>query len=283
MSRWFSETLHDDFRLELKSSKTIYLTQTKYQKLAIFENDTFGRVMMLDDIFQTSEADEFIYHEMLTHIPIIAHGSVQKVLIIGGGDGGALKEVLKHKSVKKVTMVEIDEGVVEASKEYLSMICGNAFNDPRTELIIDDGVKFVTNSRRKYDLIIVDSTDPVGPGEVLFTAKFYEACQKRLTSSGILITQNGMPFLQAGELFNSMNDMKDLFIDVSCYLATIPTYSGGVMAFGWASNSRIGRTNSLMVLKQRFDRAEIATSYYTPEVHQASFALPPYIKNLADA
>lgn len=282
MTDWFTETLHDDFRLALQGSTVLCETQTAYQKLVILENDTFGRVMMLDDVFQTTERDEFIYHEMLTHVPIFAYGSVESVLIIGGGDGGALEEVLKHKDIQKVTMVEIDETVVEMSKKYLTSICGNAFDDPRTDLVIADASDFVANCKDCYDVIIIDSTDPIGPGEVLFTKHFYQSCQQCLTYSGILITQNGMPFLQIQELRDSLSNLKELFSDVACYTATIPTYSGGVMAFGWATDDTTLRTDSVDALNRRYERSEIDTLYYTPEIHQAAFALPPYIKKIRD-
>lgn len=282
MTDWFTETLHDDFRLALQGSTVLCETQTAYQKLVILENDTFGRVMMLDDVFQTTERDEFIYHEMLTHVPILAHGSAQSVLIIGGGDGGALEEILKHKDIQKVTMVEIDETVVEMSKKYLTSICGTSFDDPRTDLRIADGIDFVANCKDRYDVIIVDSTDPIGPGEVLFTKDFYQSCHQCLTYSGILITQNGMPFLQIQELRDTFSNLKELFSDVACYTATIPTYSGGVMAFGWATDDKTLRTDLVGTLNRRYEQSEIDTLYYTPEIHQAAFALPPYIKKIRD-
>lgn len=275
----FKETLHNDFCLSLKGTILCDI-QTDYQKLVIMDNDTFGRVMLLDGIFQTTERDEFIYHEMITHVPILAHGSVKSVLIIGGGDGGALEEVLKHKDIEKVTMVEIDKTVVEMSKQYLTSICGNAFDDPRTDLVIADAKDFITKCKERYDVIIIDSTDPVGPGEVLFTKHFYHLCQEILSYSGILITQNGVPFLQADELRNSLSILKELFSDVACYTATIPTYAGGVMAFGWATNAFIIR--SLDPLYIRYKASEIKTLYYTPEVHQAAFVLPPYIKKIIE-
>ena len=282
MTDWFTETLHSDFHLALLGSTVLCEIETAHQKLVILENDTFGRVMMLDSVFQTTERDEFIYHEMLTHVPILAHGSVQSVLIIGGGDGGALEEVLKHKDIQKVTMVEIDETVVEMSKKYLTSICGTSFDDPRTNLVIVDASDFIASCKDRYDVIIIDSTDPIGPGEVLFTKHFYQSCQQCLTYNGILITQNGMPFLQMQELRDSLSNLKELFFDVACYTATIPTYSGGVMAFGWATDDPTLRTETLGTLNRRFEQAKIETLYYTPEVHQAAFALPPYIKRIRD-
>lgn len=284
MTRWVEETLYADFRVGLKADTVLYDSQTEFQRIILFENATLGRVMTLDGVVQTTEADEFIYHEMLAHLPILAHGAARKVLIIGGGDGGMLEEVLKHRTIEQVTMVEIDPGVIELSKKYLPAICGDAFEDPRTHLVIADGVEFVANcasdQSERFDIVIVDSTDPIGPGEVLFTQNFYTSCKACLAPGGILVTQNGVPFLQGGELTGTLACLKPLFADACCYLATVPSYVGGPMAFGWATDEPAHRQTSLDVLRQRFAAAAIETRYYTPEVHQGAFALPGYIAAL---
>ncbi len=231
-------------------------------------------------MLQTTERDEFIYHEMLTHLPILAHGRVRKVLIIGGGDGGMLEEALKHRAVERVTLVEIDPGVIELSKQFLRSICGDAFDDPRCELVIADGAAFVAGCEERYDLVIIDSTDPIGPGEALFTEGFYGGCKRALAPGGILVTQNGVPFVQGGELRNSMASLRRLFADATCYLATVPTYVGGPMAFGWASDEPRHRDTPAAVLRARFEAAAIATRCYTPELHQTAFALPRYVADL---
>lgn len=280
MSGWFEETLHEDISIHLKMGKVLFDSQTDHQHLMIFEHETLGRIMTLDGVVQTTEKDEFIYHEMLTHLPIYAHGAVRKVLIIGGGDGGVLEEALKHPSIEKVTMVEIDRGVVDLCTQYLPSISNGAFDDPRTDLVIADGRDFVANCKERYDLVIVDSTDPIGPGAVLFTETFYRDCQSCLTAGGILVTQNGVPFVQAEELTSSVSFFRALFKDASCYLATIPTYIGGPLAFGWATDDIALRATALSDLKARFDAAPVKTRYYTPDVHQGAFALPPYVTEL---
>ncbi len=262
-------------RLEVDS--ILFESATEHQHLVVFENPSFGRVMMLDDIVQTTERDEFIYHEMLAHVPILAHGRVRRVLIIGGGDGGMLEEVLKHRTVETVTMVEIDSTVIDIARQHLPSICREAFDDPRTDLVIADGVKFVAEAGDPYDVIIVDSTDPVGPGQVLFTSEFYAGCKSRLTPGGILVTQNGVPFLQIGELRSTMSRLRPLFSDVACYLASVPTYMGGPMAFGWATDDNNLRRIPLETLADRFTGAGIETRYYTPAVHKGAFALPGYV------
>ncbi len=279
MSAWTRESLHPDYAQSLRVDEMLYDSKTDHQRLKVFTNGTFGRVLTLDDVVQTTEGDNFIYHEMLTHVPILAHGAARRVLIIGGGDGGMAREVLRHDTVAHVTMVEIDAGVVEFSKEYLPMLSAGAFDDPRLDLVIADGADFIRQTAGGYDVIIVDSTDPIGPGEVLFTDTFYGHAKRALTEDGILVTQNGVPFLQGAELTNTMRAFRALFADATCYLATIPTYAGGPMAFGWGTDGP-ARNTPPDVLRGRFEASGIAPGYYTPEVHRAAFALPGYVARL---
>ncbi|MCG7623282.1 polyamine aminopropyltransferase [Epibacterium sp. Ofav1-8] len=277
---WNTERLHDHFAQSLRVSEMYYDSKTEHQRLKVFQNGTFGRVLTLDDVVQTTEGDNFIYHEMLTHVPILAHGAAKRVLIIGGGDGGIAREVLKHASVEHVTMVEIDAGVVDFSKEYLPMLSQGAFDDARLTLVINDGAVFMKETDDKFDVIIVDSTDPIGPGEVLFTDTFYGHAARALTEDGIIVTQNGVPFMQGDELTNTMRAFQALFQDATCYIATIPTYVGGPMALGWGSPSTKARDVDLATLEARFAAANLTPDYYTPEVHKAAFALPGYVKKL---
>ncbi|MEI4232892.1 polyamine aminopropyltransferase [Roseovarius sp. D22-M7] len=279
MSHWIREHLHPDYAISLRVEEMLYDSTTDHQRLKVFENETFGRVMTLDDVVQTTEGDNFIYHEMMTHVPILAHGAARRVLIVGGGDGGIAREVLRHATVEHVTMVELEAGVVEFSKEYLPTLSAGAFDDPRLELVIADGADFIRSTTNSYDVIIVDSTDPVGPGEVLFTETFHGHAKRALTDDGVLVTQNGVPFLQGQELHNTMRAFRALFVDATCYLATIPTYAGGPMAFGWGTDGP-ARSTPPEVLRGRFEAAGIATDYYTPEVHRAAFALPGYVARL---
>lgn len=279
MSDWIREPLHQHYGQSLLVSEMLYDSNTDHQRIKVFQNGTFGRVLTLDDVVQTTEGDNYIYHEMLTHVPILAHGAAKRVLIIGGGDGGMAREVLKHASVEHVTMVEIDAGVVEFSKEYLPMLSDGAFDDPRLNLVIADGAVYMKETADKFDVIIVDSTDPIGPGEVLFTDTFYGHAKRALTPGGILVTQNGVPFHQGDELTNTMRAFKALFADATCYMATVPTYAGGPMAFGWGTDSD-ARQVSLVTLTERFAAAGLAPGYYTAEVHKAAFALPGYVLKL---
>lgn len=277
---WVTESLHAHYAQRLRVDEMLYDSNTEHQRLKVFQNGQFGRILTLDDVVQTTEGDNFIYHEMLTHVPILAHGNAKRVLIIGGGDGGMAREALRHTSVEHVTMVEIDGGVVDFSKEYLPMLSDGAFDDPRLNLEINDGALFMKENTEKFDVIIVDSTDPIGPGEVLFTDTFYGHAARSLTEDGIIVTQNGVPFMQGDELTGTLRAFQALFADASCYLATVPTYAGGPMAFGWGSHSDKARNVSLEDLEARFAAAGIDTGYYNPEVHKAAFALPNYVKKL---
>ncbi|MEO1722972.1 MAG: polyamine aminopropyltransferase [Pseudomonadota bacterium] len=276
---WTVETLYEDYAQALRERRVLYDSETELQRIRVFENARFGRILTLDDVVQTTEGDEFIYHEMLAHVPILSHGAAKSVLIIGGGDGGMAREVLRHANVERVVMVEIDEGVVEFCKEFLPSLSDGAFDDPRLELFIDDGAAFVRSASEKFDVIISDSTDPIGPGEVLFTETFYGHAKSCLAPGGVLVTQNGVPFLQPDELAGTMRAFAGLFSDATCYLATVPTYAFGPIAFGWATDGSARETPEA-VLKARLSVAGFSPRYYTPAVHVAAFALPGYVAAL---
>ncbi|AWQ49622.1 polyamine aminopropyltransferase [Serratia marcescens] len=275
---WY-ETLHTGFGQYFSVEKVLYREKTDHQDLVIFENPVLGRVMALDGVVQTTERDEFIYHEMLTHVPLLAHGAAKKVLIIGGGDGGMLREVSRHPGVEQITMVEIDAGVVEFCRQYLPNHSAGAYDDLRFKLVIDDGVNFVNQTDETFDVIISDCTDPIGPGESLFTSAFYEGCARCLNEDGIFVAQNGVCFLQQDEAVNSHAKLSGYFSDVSFYQAAIPTYYGGIMTFAWASQNPALRQLDLPTLQQRFNQSGLHCRYYNPAIHVGSFALPQYLLN----
>ncbi len=239
--------------------------------------------MALDGVVQTTERDEFIYHEMMTHVPLLAHGAPKDVLIIGGGDGAMLREVNRHQNIEKITMVEIDAGVVTFCKQYLPNHSQSAYDDPRFTLVIDDGVNFVSQTSEKFDVIISDCTDPIGPGESLFTSDFYQGCHRCLNPNGIFVAQNGVCFLQQDEAVNSHRKLGHYFADVSFYQAAVPTYYGGIMTFAWASDNPELRQPDAATIASRFAAAGLTCRYYNPAIHTGSFALPQYLLNaLAD-
>ncbi len=275
----FEETDSPDANLVLTVDRPIYAGHTGFQQVKVFENGAFGRVLALDGIVQTTERDEFCYHEMLAHVPILAHGAARRVAIVGGGDGGALEEVLKH-DVERAVMIEIDAGVVEICREYLPSISGAAFDDPRHELIIADGIQFMKETDETFDVIIVDSTDPDGPSIPLFSQAFYADCRDRLSERGILVTQSGVTFMQEHEARETHARMRPLFADATLYLTQVPTYGAGYMTLGWGCRDVAPRRTALEEIERRFAASAIDTRYYSPDVHVASFALPGYVEAL---
>jgi spermidine synthase len=276
---WFTETLYDTWRQTMAMREVIFRERTEHQDLIIFETEKFGRVLALDGIVQTTEGDEFIYHEVIAHLPIMAHGRATEVLIIGGGDGGTLEEVLKHEGVRRVTQVELDPSVSDLCRRYLPGICKSAFEDPRARLLFQDGARFVAETAERFDVIIVDSTDPIGPGAVLFTAEFYGDCRRCLHPGGILVTQGGTPFTDRGrQLAASNRALGAHFADVSCFSAAIPSYVGGVMAFGWACDDPGKRRQPYDVLAAR--PLPPGLRFYSPEMHPAVLVRPPWLEAL---
>jgi spermidine synthase len=272
----FKETLYDSICQEFRIDKLYFEHKTDFQHLMIFHNAQLGRVMTLDGVVQTTEADEFIYHEMMSHVPMFAHGNAKRVLIIGGGDGAMLREVLKH-PVEHVTQVEIDQAVVDMAIAYLPGHSAGSYNDPRLNLVIADGMDFVRECSELFDVIISDSTDPIGPGEILFTGNFYAAAKRCLNEGGIMTTQNGVPFFQPDELRTTRQRMTPHFADMGFYCAPVPTYYGGFMAFAWGTDTPALRSIDPHILQARFSDSGIRTRYYNPAIHSAAFALPQYI------
>jgi spermidine synthase len=275
MAEWYEEAYHPNWGQRFEVARHVYRGRTEFQEALVFESPLFGRVLVLDGIVQTTERDEFIYHEMITHVALLAHGAVREVLIIGGGDGGTLEEVLKHQSVIRATMVELDPGVVEIARAHLPGIHRGAFDDPRAQLIFGDGVQFVAATEQRFEVIIVDSTDPFGPGEVLFTEEFYAACRARLRPGGIVVAQSGNVFMERERLRACLARLGNVFRDTSFILTSVPAYLGGPFVFAWACDDPG---------KRRLSPAELGARplphglrCYTPAVHAAAFVHPPWL------
>lgn len=275
----FSETIHKNkgYYQSFNIDNILYKSKTSYQDLIIFNNNFWGNILVLDGIIQLTERDEFIYHEMITHVPILAHQNPKNVLIIGGGDGGVLREVLKHKKIYKIKLVEIDQEIISLSRKYLPRISAGAFENKKVEIIIEDGMNYVKRCKETFDLIILDRTDPIGCGEVLFTDEFYKSCKDLLTPSGIITAQSGVCFFQLDQLKQTMLSFSKFFTDWSLYSAAVPGFVGGIMAFSWGTNEGTLRKLSLKMLNEKFSESTISTKYYTPEIHLGSFAIPKYI------
>jgi spermidine synthase len=281
-SGWLTETLYEDVRLSLKVERVVFDSQTEHQRLVVADSARFGRMFSLDGVTQLTMADEAVYHEMLAHVPILAHGSVTDVGIVGGGDGGLVEEVLKHPGIERVTIAELDAGVIDFARTFLPDLGHGAFDDPRVSIELGDGADFVASTDRRFDVLVVDSTDPILPGASLFTPSFYAGCRRVLRPGGIVVTQNGVPFFQPDELVSSLRSLGALFAHATCYLGVVPTYVGGFMAFGWASDEPAHRHVDVETLTARYEAAGLAdrTRYYTPELHLAAFALPRFIRDL---
>ena len=277
---WINETLYEHWGQRFAVRRELARLDSKFQNIVIFDSFTHGRVMLLDGVVQITEGDEFVYQEMLTHVPLLAHGACGRVLIIGAGDGGVLRHVLKHRNVERAVMVEIDGDVIRLAREHLPSIGGDAWNDPRAEVVVGDGIDYVRRAATAdFDLVIVDSTDPVGVGEVLFTDEFYQNVARVLDAGGLVVNQCGVPFMQASELRDTSERRARHFPHVGVYVAAVPTYVGGLMALGFAAKQPGLDAVPVKVIAERSEAAGIAgtTSYWTPDVHVGAFHLPPYI------
>jgi spermidine synthase len=282
MSRWIEETFHPHWRVRLEADEVLHEVKTEHQHLVIFKNQTWGTVLMLDGVCQLTTSDEFIYHEMMAHVPLMALDKPKRVLVIGGGDGGVLREVLKHPSVEKAMLCEIDRTVIDTALKYYPEIPGAAFDDERTVVVIADGRKFVAETEERFDAIIVDSSEPIGPSAVLHSAEFFADCRRALKDGGILVTQNGLPFLFPDHLAETTRAFASLFEFVAPYLCTQPCYFGGPFALNWASDEDDHLELSEKKLAKRQEKRAINTRYWTPAVHNAAFALPAYAREVAE-
>ncbi|MDX8291185.1 polyamine aminopropyltransferase [Metabacillus indicus] len=276
MSLWFTEKQTNSFGITGKVRRTLESEQTDFQQLDMLETEEFGNMLLLDGMVMTSEKDEFVYHEMIVHVPLNTHPSPKKVLVVGGGDGGTIREVLKHPAVESVMQVEIDGKVVEYSKKHLPSI-SSSYGDSRVKLLIGDGYEHILNCENVYDVILVDSTEPVGPAAGLFTRGFYAGISKALKHDGMFVAQTDNPWFKSDLIKNVMNDAGEVFPITRLYTCNIPTYPSGMWTFTLGSK----KYDPLEVTVENI--REMDTKYYTPELHHASFVLPKFVKQLIDS
>jgi spermidine synthase len=275
MDLWFTEKQTATHGITSKITKTLHSEQTDFQKLDMIETDQFGTMLVLDGMVMTTDVDEFVYHEMVAHIPLFTHPNPKKVLVVGGGDGGVIREVLKHPSVEKAVLVEIDGKVIEYSKKYLPNIAGDLEN-ARVDVQVDDGFMHIHNHKNEYDVIMVDSTEPVGPAAKLFEKGFYQGIYEALTEDGIFVAQSDNPWFHADLIKKVFGDVKDIFPITRLYTANIPTYPSGLWTFTLGSKKH----DPLKVDPAQIPAIE--TKYYTPELHRAAFALPKFVQDLTE-
>lgn len=280
MELWFTEKYSQNCGLTIKVKNEIYSERNKYQDIAFFDSYDFGRFFTLDGYMMVNEKDEFIYHEMITHVPLAVNPQIKKVLVIGGGDGGTIRELSRYEHIELIHHVEIDERVVELCKQYLPQTACK-LDDERVEAFYTDGVEFVKGKENFYDLILVDSTDPIGPGEGLFTKEFYRNCYKALNENGILVNQHESPYFPntAKEMKKAHAKLKGIFEICKVYQFHMPTYASGHWLFGFASKKLDPIEDHK---KDEWEKFNIKTKYYNSLLHEGAFALPNYVIDLLE-
>jgi spermidine synthase len=277
MTIWFSEKYSAGCRFDIKVKRHIHTEQTPFQKIDFFESDEFGTFFTLDGYMMVNEKDEFIYHDMITHVPMAVNPEIKKVLVIGGGDGGAVRELTRYPSIELIHLAEIDERVVRLCQKYLP-ITASQLEEPRVQMFFEDGIKFAKKHHNFYDLIIVDSTDPIGPGVGLFTIEFYQDCYHALNDKGILINQHESPYYQedAEQMIKAHAKLKNIFDICKVYQYHMPTYASGHWLFGFASKVYDPIADHK---REEWERLGLKTKYYNSDIHVGSFALPTYVKD----
>ncbi|WP_315116467.1 polyamine aminopropyltransferase [uncultured Clostridium sp.] len=278
MELWFTEKHTEDVHFSIKVDKQIYSGKSDFQRIDVLETKEFGRALCIDGIIMLTQKDEFIYHDMIVHVPMATNPNIKNVLVIGAGDGGTVRELTRYNIIERIDMVEIDKLVVDVCKEYLPQTSCK-LDDSRVNLYFEDGIKFVKKVENQYDLIIVDSTDPIGPGEGLFTREFYRDCFKALKEDGILVNQHESPYYayNANAMKRAHSRIKELFPIAKVYQAFIPTYASGHWLFGYASKKYDASKD---LNEKAWNDLGLKTNYYNTELHKASFVLPNYVKDL---
>lgn len=278
MELWYTENQTANVNFSMKVKEHLYSAQSDFQKIDILDTFEFGKVLVIDNWIMVTEKDEFIYHEMITHVALATNPNIKNILVIGAGDGGTVRELTRYNSIESIDMVEIDELVVRASQEHLQFT-SNKLGDPRVNLYFEDGIKFIKGKENLYDLIIIDSTDPIGPGEGLFTNEFYSDCHTALSYNGILINQCESPYYphNAKEMKRSFSKLNTLFNICEAYQYHMPTYASGHWMFCFASKL-LHPINDLN--DQAWNELNIETNYYNTDLHVGAFALPNYVKSL---
>ncbi|WP_047384884.1 polyamine aminopropyltransferase [Cetobacterium sp. ZWU0022] len=274
---WFTEKWSENTKFSIKVKEHLYSEETPFQKIDFFTSDEYGRFFTLDGMIMITEKDEFIYHEMIAHVPMCTNLNIKRVLVIGGGDGGTVRELTRYNSIEKIDMVEIDERVVRLSQKYLPFT-SDRLEDERVTLIFDDGLKFVEECESgAYDLILVDSTDPISVGEGLFTTEFYKNCFRVLKEDGILVNQHESPYYEryATEMKKAHEKIKNIFPIAKVYQFHQPTYASGHWLFGFASKKYdpVSDCN-----ESAWNALGLETNYYNTDIQRAAFALPNYVK-----
>ncbi len=279
MSSHFKEYLHNGLVQKIKIKKVIVDINSTYQHIQIFDTYTFGKILVLDGIVQLTEKDEYAYSEMLAHTAIFSLNYPKNILIIGGGDGAVAEEILKHKYISSVDLVDIDKKVIELSKKHFKKINNNSLTNKKVNIFDKDAYDFISSCKKKYDIIIADRPDPIGAAKVLFVNSFYKKISKILKEDGVAVFQSGVPFFQNKETKKNLKHIKNIFNYYGIIKTVVPSYIGGFMAIVWASNKTNINSNFNNVEK-RIKKYKITTNYYNTEIHRSAFILPNFLKKL---
>ncbi|MBI4756201.1 MAG: polyamine aminopropyltransferase [Betaproteobacteria bacterium] len=279
-SVWLVEQMTPDFGFYLRASRLLERVRSPFQEIEVFENPLFGRAMRIDGCFMTSEGDEFFYHEPMVHVPAIAHPEPRSALVVGGGDGGAVEELLKHGTIARVVMAELDQAVIEVSRRWLGAIHGNAFSDPRLDVRVGDGRAFIDSGAERFDLIVLDLTDPFGPAQALYTAEFYAACRRALNPGGVLSLHLESPVHRPQAMARILQSLKDVFALVRPYLVYVPLYGTW-----WGMATASDAADPLAVSEDEVEariraRGLERLRFYNGAMHRAVFALPNFVRDL---
>ena len=273
MQLWFTEEDDKTIRLGYRVEDVLYRERSEFQMVEVLDTSAYGKMLVIDGFVMTTEADEFVYHEMIAHVPLCLHKDPRQVLVIGGGDGGTIREVLRHDTVERAVLCEIDEKVVEASRQFLPSIAGK-LDDPRCEVRIGDGVAFIKEHTDAFDVIIIDSTDPIGPGEGLFSREFYKSVANALKSDGLMVAQSESPWYAPEILQRIQRNIRGGFEHAAPYLGSVPTYPRGLWSWTLAANHPI---NPTAFDRRRLEAFADELKYLTPELLPGAFALPPFV------
>jgi len=273
---WYTEKYNNNLGLTFKIKGTLHSEQSDFQKVEVIDTEAYGKMLLLDGLVMTTEKDEFFYHEMISHIPMLAHPNPERVLVVGGGDGGTVREVLKHPSVKEVVLCEIDGAVIEVSKKYLPSIA-EKLDDPRVKINVEDAIEYMKRQNKSFDVILIDSTDPMGPGEGLFTEDFYTNVKNALKENGVMAAQSESPIMNQKELGLISNLLKKVFPIVKTYISPMPTYPGSFWSWTFCSET----VNPLEIKNEKAaEEIEKQAKLYNREFHKSVFVLPNFIRDI---
>ncbi|MFQ6093176.1 MAG: polyamine aminopropyltransferase [bacterium] len=280
MGFWLQDNLTPNVGLNIKIRNTLFKEKSPYQRIEVYDSYEFGRMMLLDGVIMFTERDEFFYHEILAHIPLFTHNNPKRVLVIGGGDGGVVQQVLQHPNIERIDLVEIDRMVIDVSKEFFPRM-SQGLEDERVNIAIEDGSVFLLDKKEDYDVIIIDSTDPVQgkPSGNLYESDFFKRCSRALNDAGVMVSQVGSPLYSSDLIMTVFRDLKETFPIAKPFLGYVPTYSNGYYLFAFCSKKNDPADDTVL---KRIEQSQMEGRYYNKDIHVSAFSLPNFIKEMVD-